>query len=98
MSSSFKKKKKQAKQFQEQLSAMQENIANTEVEGSAGNGLVTVTMTGDYNLKKVRIKPDCVDPEDIEGLEDLVMAAHADALGKLQESMPSLPGGLEGLF
>lgn len=95
MGTGFAKKKKQAKLLQQQLTQMQSEMQNTEVTGSAGNGLVTLTLTGEYELKNVTIKPDCVDPEDVEGLQDLIKAAYKDALAKLQAktSMPQLGSG-----
>lgn len=95
MGTGFSKKKKQAKMFQEQFSKMQSQLQKTEVMGSAGNGLVTITLTGDHEMKQIKIKPDCVDPEDVEGLEDLIKAAYRDALAKLNAQspdFPSLPG------
>lgn len=96
MGSGFAKKKKQAKLLQDQLSKMQSQMKDTEVTGSAGNGLVTITLSGENDLKHVKIKPECVDPEDIEGLEDLIKAAYNDANKKLKaqqmEGMPSMPG------
>lgn len=84
MGTGFSKKKKQAKMLQQQLSQMQAEFQNTEVTGSAGNGLVTLTLTGDHEMKHLSIKPECVDAEDIEGLQDLVKAAYNDANKKLQ--------------
>lgn len=102
MGSGFAKKKKQAKVLQEQLSQMQSQMQNTEVTGSAGNGLVNLTLSGEHELKTLKIKPECVDPEDIEGLQDLIKAAYADALSKLREqsSMPKMPPGMPdfGMF
>ena len=92
MGTGFSKKKKQAKKLQEQFAKMQEDIENTEVTGTAGNGLVSITLGGDNNRKSIKIKPECVDPEDVEGLEDLIKAAHEDAHKKLQEQTPSMPG------
>ena len=99
MGSGFAKKKKQAKVLQEQLSQLQTQMQKTEVIGSAGNGLVTVTLSGEHELKNIIIKPECVDPEDIEGLQDLIKAAHADATTKLnaQSPMPKMPGGMPDL-
>ncbi len=88
MGTGFAKKKKQAKVFQEQFSKMQDQLKNAEATGQAGNGLVTLTMNGENELTKVKIKPECVDADDIEGLEDLIKAAHDDALKKLKEQMP----------
>jgi nucleoid-associated protein EbfC len=96
MGSGFSKKKKQAKLFQEQISKMQSQIKDTEVTGTAGNGLVTITLTGENDLKSIKIKPECIDAEDIEGLETLIRAAYNDANQKLKsqqtEGMPQMPG------
>ncbi|HAZ15715.1 MAG: nucleoid-associated protein, YbaB/EbfC family [Chlamydiae bacterium GWC2_50_10] len=95
MGSGFSKQKKQMKQFQEQMAQLQEEMDATEVEGMSGNGLITVKLNGNKMLKKIMIKPDCVDPEDIEGLEDLIQAAFENAFKKLEEkeSNLSLPSG-----
>lgn len=102
MGSGYSKKKKQAKMFQQQLSRMQEEMLKKEAAGTAGGGLVTITLNGEHAIKDIKIKPDCVDPEDIEGLEDLIKAAHKDALKKLQESaeggMPNLGNAFPGMF
>lgn len=88
--------------MQEQISKMQEQMKNAEATGTAGGGLVTITLNGEYAIKSIQIKPDCVDPEDIEGLEDLIRAAHADALKQLSEKtqsgMPNLGGMMGGMF
>lgn len=97
MGKGFSKKKKQARMMQEQLSQLQKQMEETEVSGSAGNGLVTITLNGQHELKKISIKPDCVDPEDIEGLEDLIKAAYKDANKKLQEENPMMSGGMPDL-
>lgn len=91
MGTGFAKKKKQAKMLQQQFSQMQEDMQKTEVEGSAGNGLVTLTLTGEHELKSIKIKPDCVDPEDVEGLQDLIKAAYKDAFDKLKDKTPKMP-------
>lgn len=76
-------------------------MKETEVTGSAGNGLVTLTLTGEHDLKSIKIKPECVDPEDIEGLETLIKAAYNDANQKLSsqqmEGMPQMPTGMPNL-
>jgi DNA-binding YbaB/EbfC family protein len=99
MGSGFLKKKKQARMMHSQFSQMQEQLSEQlekiEVVGSAGNGLVEITLSGANEMRQIRIKPECVDPEDIEGLELLIKAAHADACKKLEaETKPSsfLPG------
>lgn len=103
MGSGFAKKKKQAKMFQQQLSQMQEQftekLESLEVTGSAGNGLVQVTLLGNNEMKHIRIKPECVDLEDLEGLEMLVKAAYNDANTQLkaQADASSMMGGAQGL-
>ena len=95
MGTGFAKKKKEAKMMQEQLAQMQSQMQNLEVEGSAGNGLVSLTLNGDHELKAIKIKPECVDPEDVDGLQDLIKVAYQDALNKLKkESNMKLPPGL----
>lgn len=101
MGSGFSKKKKQARIFQEQLGQMQSKMESMEVTGTAGNGLVTVTINGENQLKQIKIKPECVDPEDVEGLEDLIKAAFADAGKKIKaegmQGLPPLPPGMPNL-
>lgn len=95
MGSGFAKKKKQAKMLQDQFSKMQEQLQETEATGTSGNGLVSITLSGEHELKQIKIKPECVDPEDVEGLEDLIKAAYKDAESKLKNQtpkMPSIPG------
>lgn len=97
MGTGFSKRKKQAKMLQQQLSSMQNQIKSAEATGSAGNGLVTITLSGENQMKEIKIQPDCVDPEDIEGLQDLIKAAYNEALSKLQEQSPGLPPGFPDL-
>ncbi|MCZ2813493.1 MULTISPECIES: YbaB/EbfC family nucleoid-associated protein [unclassified Modestobacter] len=91
---------KQAQQMQQQLAAAQEELARAEVTGSAGGELVTVTMTGSGEVTAVTIAPAAVDPDDVESLQDLVVAAVRDAqraVGELTAStMGPLTGGLGG--
>lgn len=89
MGTGFSKKKKQARMLQDQLVEMQKDMVAKEVRGQAGNGLVEVVMTGENKIKSLKINPQCVDPEDIEGLEDLIKAAFTDAFQKLEANMPS---------
>ncbi len=89
---------KQAQKLQEQMKQAQEEIKNTEVEGSAG-GMVTVTMTGDKRVTAVSIKPEAVDPDDVEMLEDLIAAAFNAATEKADELSASLmPAGVGGML
>ncbi len=98
MGSGYAKKKKEARLLQEKFEKMQEQLKETEATGTAGGGLVTVTLNGEHEMKAIKIKPDCVDPEDVEGLEDLVRAAYNDAAKKLQkDSMSDMPGMPSGL-
>ena len=89
MGSGFSKMKKQAKMMQEQFQQMQDTLKNTLVEGTAGNGLVIVTLNGEKELKKIVIKPECA--TDVEGLQDLIVAAFADACKKLARQTDSSP-------
>jgi DNA-binding YbaB/EbfC family protein len=86
----------QAQQMAEQLTAQQEAAQETEVEGHAGGGAVKVRMTGGGEFLSVRIAPSAVDPEDVEMLEDLVLAALNDAVANAAGLMqgPDL-GGLD---
>ncbi len=97
MGSGFAKMKKQRRQMEEQLQLMQETMQNKSIEGQSGNGLVTVTLSGDKSLKSIKIKPECVDPEDVEGLEDLILAAFHNAAQKSEEDAPAIPGMPPGL-
>jgi nucleoid-associated protein EbfC len=75
----------QAQQMQEQVQKAQEEMANEVVEGTAGGGAVTVRATGDGKIKEVKIAPEAVDPNDVETLEDLVLAATNGALDAAAE-------------
>src|SRR3954468_13197347 len=92
---------KQAQQMQQQLMAAQQELTTIEVEGSAGGGLVRATMTGSGELSAVTIDPKAVDPDDVETLQDLVVAAVRDASRAAsdlaQEKMGPLTGGLGGM-
>lgn len=90
---------KQAKALQDQMAKAQEELSETELTGSAGGGLVTVTVTGKKQPVAVTIKPEAVDLDDLEMLEDLIVAALSDALGQADELEKQLmPGGAAGLF
>jgi len=85
--------------MQENMADAQAALATELVEGSAGGGVVTATVTGTGELQKVSIAAEVVDPDDVEMLEDLVVAAVTEALRAAQElqarSMGSLTGGLD---
>lgn len=79
---------RQAAEMQAQLQQAQDEILNSEVTGTAGGGLVSVTMSGSSEVSDVQIKPEAVDPEDVETLQDLIVAALRDAhsqVGQLTE-------------
>jgi len=88
----------QAQQMQRDLAKAQDDLANAEVEGSAGGGLVSATVSGTGEVLSVRIDPNVVDPDDVETLEDLVVAAINDASRQAQQlqadTMAPLTGGL----
>ncbi|MGY1688820.1 YbaB/EbfC family nucleoid-associated protein [Geodermatophilus sp. SYSU D01105] len=86
----------QAQQMQQQLAAAQEQLAQETVTGSAGGGLVTATMTGQGELAAVTIAPEAVDPDDVETLQDLVVAAVRDASRQANELTASRMGPLAG--
>ncbi|HYF64086.1 MAG TPA: YbaB/EbfC family nucleoid-associated protein [Herpetosiphonaceae bacterium] len=94
----------QLQQMQKKMMQAQEELGNTNVEGSAGGGVITVTMNGHREIKAIQIAPDVVDPEDVEMLQDMLMAAIADASKKAEElsaaKMGPLTGGVNipGLF
>lgn len=94
---------KQAKKMQEQMEKIQLELGEKTVEGSA-QGVVTVTANGHKKILNVTIKPEALDPDDVEMLQDLVLTAVNDALQKAEEmsnkEMSRLTGGLKlpGLF
>ncbi len=92
---------KQAQKMQQQLAAAQAELAETEVSGAAGGGLVTVTMTASGDLRSVKIDAKVMDPDDVETLEDLVFAAFTNATATARElteaKMGPLSAGLGGL-
>lgn len=89
---------KKAQEMQKKMQEMQDNLADLTEEGSAGAGMVTVTITGKHNLKKITISPDLIVPEDKEMLEDLIVAAFNDAKQKIEtkiaSEMEKVTGGL----
>ena len=91
----------QAQKMQQQMIAAQEELAKTEVQGTAGGGLVIATVTGAGEVVSLKIKPEAVDPDDVESLEDLVVAALHDASRAAQdltsERMGPLTSGMGGL-
>lgn len=90
---------RQAQKMQEQMAQAQEELAEMSITGSAGGGMVEVTLSGKREVECVRIKPEAVDPDDVEMLEDLVAAALGDALAKVDEKEKEImPYGTAGLM
>src|SRR4051794_3671981 len=87
---------RQMQQMQTRLLQAQEALAQETVEGSAGGGAVTVTMTGQQKAQAVKIDPDVVDPEDVEMLQDMILAAISDAQTKAQQLAESRLGAITG--
>jgi DNA-binding YbaB/EbfC family protein len=88
----------QAQQLQQQMLRVQEEARSKTVEASAGGGMVTATMTGGFELRALKIDPQCVDPSDLQLLQDLVIAAVNQAIQKaqemVQEEMQKAAGGM----
>ena len=95
---------KQAQEMQSKMAKVQEELAEHEVDASSGGGMVTVRMNGRQDLLSVKINPEAVDPEDVEMLEDLLMAAFNEARRKAEEmaqaEMAKVTGGMgvPGMF
>lgn len=85
----------QATQMQSQMAEAQQEIAEQLVEGVAGGGVVRVEVTGAMDFRSVTISPDAVDPEDVEMLQDLVLAALHDAVDRVHELQTGAMGGLD---
>jgi DNA-binding YbaB/EbfC family protein len=89
---------KQAQQVQARMQEMQQRLASIEIEGQSGAGMVSITLSGKGDLRKIKIDPSLLKPEDAEVVEDLIVAAHADARAKLEarlaEEMAKVTGGL----
>ena len=88
---------KQAQQMQAEMAKAQEQLKEEIVEASAGGGTVKVTMTGDLQLREIKIDPAAIDPEEPELLEDMVTAAVNEALRSAQELASSRLGGIAGM-
>ena len=87
---------KQAQKLQSQMMKLQEELADRTVESSSGGGMVTVVANGRQQIVSIQIENEVVDPDDVEMLQDLVLAAANDALAKAQEMVSSEMGKLTG--
>jgi nucleoid-associated protein EbfC len=76
---------KQMQKMQKKMAEAQEELGQQKIEGTAGGGMVTVIVTGHKEVVDVQIKPEAVDPDDVEMLQDLILAATNDALKKVEE-------------
>ena len=87
---------KQAQKMQEDMEQAKQKIASTDFIGTAGGGMVEIVLSGEKKVKSVKIKPEVVDADDVEMLEDLIVAACNDGLEKIaimeKELLPSVPG------
>jgi nucleoid-associated protein EbfC len=90
----YQKMMKQVQKMQADMAKMQDELANETVEASAGGGMVTVKVTGSIELKSIKIDPEAVDPQDVEMLEDLILAATNEALRSAQELANKRLGGI----
>jgi len=95
---------KQAQLMQERMEAVQAEVEQKTVEATAGGGVITVVATGKKEIQSIKIKPEAVDPDDVETLEDLIMVAVNEAIKKaddmMAEGMSEITGGISipGLF
>ena len=95
---------RQAQKMQQDIQRVQQELEEKEVEATAGGGVVTVTVTGAKAFKSIKINPEAVDPDDVEMLEDLVLAAVNEGLRKAEElantEMSKVTGGMPmgGMF
>lgn len=95
---------KQAQKMQDEITALQSDIEQREFSATSGGGVVEVTVTGAKNIKSLTIKPEAVDPSDVEMLQDLVVSAINEAMNEVEkvteEEMNKITGGvaLPGLF
>ncbi|WP_102829833.1 YbaB/EbfC family nucleoid-associated protein [Bartonella bovis] len=89
---------KKAKEMQEKMQQIQDDLANLQITGTAGGGLVSITLNGKNTISAIKIDPSLINPEEIEILEDLIMAAHNEAKAKIEmaitEKTQSITAGL----
>ena len=94
MNANYQKMMKQVQKMQADMAKAQEDLAREEVEASAGGGIVTVRVTGALEVVGVKIDPSAVDPDDVEMLEDMVVAAANEAVRQAQDLQAKRLGGL----
>ena len=91
MGRGYSKAKKQAKLMEQQLETMRSELQNKKVTGKSSASLVTVVLNGEKELLEIKIKPECLDPNDPEGLQDLIKAACEDGYQQLSSESSPLP-------
>ena len=89
---------KQAQRMQREMEEKQKKLEESEFTATAGGGAVSVVVTGSKNLKSLTISPDAVDPEDVEMLQDLIIAAVGEAMKQVDDESAKLMGGMGGGF
>lgn len=92
----MKQAQKMQADMQAKMEAAEEELNNAEITGTSGGGMVEVTCDGHKKVSSIKIKPEIVDPDDVEMLEDLVIAAVNDAITKADELEKSLKGDMPG--
>ena len=92
----IQKMMKQAQQMQKKMNEMQDQLADTEYEGTSGGGMIKVIVTGKGSLKSLKIDPSLIDPEDPEVLEDLIVAGFNNAKKEADEASESAMGDMMG--
>jgi len=89
---------KQAQKFQERIAKLQEELGERTIEASSGGGMITVVVNGNQEILSIKIDPEVVDPDDVEMLQDLILAAINDGMTRaknmVNEEMSKLTGGL----
>ena len=96
MNPQYQKMMKQVQEMQKKMAKAQEELAVETVQASAGGGMVTVVISGSLEVREVTIKPEAVDPDDVEMLQDMVMAATNEALRAAQDLASTKLGGATG--
>ena len=89
---------RQAQQMQRDMLAKQEELKNTQFTAQAGGGMVEVTLTGEKKIVSLKIKPEAVDPEDVEMLEDLIVAALQDGFNAVDKKTAEIMGPYSGMI
>jgi len=89
---------RQAQQMQRDMLAKQEELKNTQFTAQAGGGMVEVTLTGEKKIVSLKIKPEAVDPEDVEMLEDLIVAALQDGFNAVDKKTAEIMGPYSGML